>query len=112
MLVIYHCEEGSWWAESPDLPAFSAVAEDLRTLRKRVKEGIEYYTGSEAELEEQQVDGTPVRDLRIIGSGLASTAGLAMDPFWPTSRSSTPLTASMHTTKRRSVVTPREPMNA
>jgi predicted RNase H-like HicB family nuclease len=41
--VTYHQEEGSWWAESPDVPGFSATAEDLVELRTLVREGLTFH---------------------------------------------------------------------
>jgi predicted RNase H-like HicB family nuclease len=40
--VIYHLEEGSWWAESPDLKGWSAVADTYEEIVKLVEEGIPF----------------------------------------------------------------------
>jgi predicted RNase H-like HicB family nuclease len=38
--VQYHLDEGSWWADSPDVPGFTAVAETLQELRPLAREGV------------------------------------------------------------------------
>lgn len=47
--VIYHRENGSWWAESDDLPGFSALARDFESVRNLVREA------ATAESEEYQL---------------------------------------------------------
>jgi predicted RNase H-like HicB family nuclease len=46
--MIVHHEQGSWWAESDDLPGFSALADNLDALRKLSKEGVEELLAGEA----------------------------------------------------------------
>ncbi|MEX1009159.1 MAG: hypothetical protein WD271_15145 [Acidimicrobiia bacterium] len=41
--VDYHEEDGLWWADSPDVPGFSATAEELRELRQLAREGIYHF---------------------------------------------------------------------
>ncbi len=38
--VIYRTESGTWWAESPDVPGYTAVDDTLESLRGLVAEGI------------------------------------------------------------------------
>lgn len=38
--VIYHQEDGVWWAETSDLPGFSSAADSVGELRKLTHEGI------------------------------------------------------------------------
>lgn len=40
--VIYHLEEGSWWAESPDLKGWLAVADTYEEIVELVEEGIPF----------------------------------------------------------------------
>lgn len=40
--VTYHHEGASWWAESDDLPGFSAASHDLESLRSLTYEGVEF----------------------------------------------------------------------
>jgi predicted RNase H-like HicB family nuclease len=41
--VVYHFEDGSWWADSEDAPGYYAGAERLEELRKLVREGLEFH---------------------------------------------------------------------
>jgi predicted RNase H-like HicB family nuclease len=41
--VVYHFEDGSWWADSEDAPGYYAGAEGLEELRKLVQEGLEFH---------------------------------------------------------------------
>ena len=40
--VIYHFEDGTWWAESPDVERWSAAAETLPGLIRLVEEGVPF----------------------------------------------------------------------
>jgi predicted RNase H-like HicB family nuclease len=46
--VNYHHEDGSWWAESPDVAGYSAVAESLTQLRELVAEGLPFLIDDES----------------------------------------------------------------
>lgn len=41
--VIYHREDGVWWAESPDVEGFGASADTLEELRPLVRQGLAFY---------------------------------------------------------------------
>lgn len=41
--VTYHHERDSWWAESPDVPGYTAVAATLEELRAAVREGLPFH---------------------------------------------------------------------
>jgi predicted RNase H-like HicB family nuclease len=41
--VQYHREEGTWWAESDQLPGFTAVADSFIELARLVRESIKNY---------------------------------------------------------------------
>lgn len=43
----YHADKGSWWADSPDAPGFTAVGETLDELRQLAREGIRFFLGEE-----------------------------------------------------------------
>jgi predicted RNase H-like HicB family nuclease len=49
--VIYHHEDGSWWAESPDVKGWTAVADGYAEIVKLVEEGIPFALEREVELE-------------------------------------------------------------
>lgn len=38
--VVYHNEDGSWWAESDDVPGFSALASTLSGAQELVRESL------------------------------------------------------------------------
>lgn len=40
--VTYHHELDSWWAESPDVTGYTAVADTLEKLRDEVREGLPF----------------------------------------------------------------------
>lgn len=40
--VVFHHEDGRWWAEAPDVPDYVAGADTLDELRALVKEGLEF----------------------------------------------------------------------
>lgn len=40
--VVFHHEDGRWWAEAPDVPDYVAGANTLDELRALVKEGLEF----------------------------------------------------------------------
>jgi predicted RNase H-like HicB family nuclease len=41
--VTYHHEDGSWWAESDDVPGFSALGSSLTETRERVRSGLAFH---------------------------------------------------------------------
>ena len=45
--VIYHHEPKGWWAESPDVPGWSAAGESYREVRGLVDEGIGIALGAD-----------------------------------------------------------------
>jgi predicted RNase H-like HicB family nuclease len=52
--VNFSHEEDSWWADSPDLKGWLAVADTWEELMKLVEEGIPFALECEAELEHVQ----------------------------------------------------------
>ncbi|HEX3804974.1 MAG TPA: hypothetical protein VHV75_19260 [Solirubrobacteraceae bacterium] len=67
--VIYHYEDGSWWADSPDVERWSAAADELEDLITLVSEGVPFAL----ETEDLQIEHLPAPDLMEIFSG--RTAG-------------------------------------
>lgn len=45
--VVLHYEDGSWWAESPDLEGFTVVAPTLRELQLAVRDAVAFHLESE-----------------------------------------------------------------
>ena len=52
--VVYHEEEEGWWAESDDMPGFSAAGDTLEEVREQVHSGVPYFCGEEVSIEEGQ----------------------------------------------------------
>lgn len=50
--VVFHHEDGKWWAEAPDVPDYVAGANTLDELRILVKEGLEFHLGRPVEIVE------------------------------------------------------------
>jgi predicted RNase H-like HicB family nuclease len=46
--VIYHHEDGCWWAESPDIKGWTAVADSHAEIVQLVEEGIPFALECEA----------------------------------------------------------------
>jgi predicted RNase H-like HicB family nuclease len=40
--VVYHYEDGLWWAESPDVPEFSGGGNTFQEARERAREGLAF----------------------------------------------------------------------
>lgn len=40
--VVFHHEDGKWWAEAPDVPDYVAGADTIGELRALVQEGLEF----------------------------------------------------------------------
>jgi len=49
--VIYHHEDGSWWAESPDVERWYAAADTYAEVVALAEEGIPFALEGEAEIE-------------------------------------------------------------
>lgn len=45
--MTYHREGGVWWADSDELPGFSAAAESCKALHEVVREGVRFHLGDE-----------------------------------------------------------------
>ena len=63
--VTYHHEETTWWAESDDLPGFTAVADSISELQSLTYEGVSFY-----------LDDEPHRVIEKMASGAYLLAGL------------------------------------
>jgi len=49
--VIYHHEDGGWWAESPDVERWYAAGNTYAEVAELAAEGIPFALGHDAELE-------------------------------------------------------------
>lgn len=77
VLVQYHVEDGHWWADSPDVPGFSAAGSSYEEVQQLAREGIPFF------LQEEDVQVVTVdRPREPQGwwvTGLGATHGLAAE---------------------------------
>lgn len=73
--VVYHREDGSWWAESDEMPGFSALAIELAQVRTAVRSEAEHRFG----------DGVVLVEADESGALIAGATG------WLTNRMTTPV---------------------
>jgi predicted RNase H-like HicB family nuclease len=57
--VIYHWEPEGCWAESPEVPGFSAAAPTIEDLRGEVQGGLEFHFGEPSHLVELLAEQEP-----------------------------------------------------
>jgi predicted RNase H-like HicB family nuclease len=80
VLVSYHHEDGSWWADSPTVEGFTAVGDTLEETRLLVREGVDFY-----------LDGEQVRLVEYSDNGAALDVRSAVSvdrPGWWTEATS------------------------
>jgi hypothetical protein len=53
--VQYHSESDGWWADSVDLPGWTAVAESYADLRTLAREGVHEFVGRDALIFEAEI---------------------------------------------------------
>ncbi len=70
--VIYHFEDGNWWADSPDVERWSAAAPDVAELVELVVEGVPFALESE----DVEIVHLPARDLLDVFEGRTAGAQL------------------------------------
>jgi predicted RNase H-like HicB family nuclease len=54
--VVYHFEDGAWWADSEDAPGYYAGAATLEQLRERVHEGLEFHFEDSVEVTDEIIE--------------------------------------------------------
>lgn len=69
--VLYRAEPEGWWAESPDVPGYTAVGRDYGEVRDMAREGLPDFTGEALEYVEEIIAPSVSRDL------VTSTYGLS-----------------------------------
>ena len=52
VLVAYHHEPDGWWAESPDVPGWTAVGESFVEVRELAHEGLSFFLEEDVSIEE------------------------------------------------------------
>lgn len=63
--VIYHYDDGSWWADSPDVERWSAAADDVAELVDLVVEGVPFAL----ERDDVEITHLPAPDLMQVFAG-------------------------------------------
>lgn len=121
MQIVYHVEDGVWWADSPDVAGFYAGDETLRDLRRRVREALAYFlerdeAALEPDLVERLEDGGLVRDVRIPASAGSWTSQLMVGgPQWdpaPPTQTSIGVRPTLHTSSRLRRIDKRDRVGA
>ncbi len=51
--VVYHFEDGLWWAESPEVPEFSGGGDTFAEARTMAREGLAFALGHDVDLDER-----------------------------------------------------------
>jgi predicted RNase H-like HicB family nuclease len=92
--VIYHCEDGKWWGDSPDagLETFVAGGRTLDETRALAQEGLEFHLSEVVRIEEYFAPGNTLtrievdHDSPLIASGAGTSSGasgLKVPPLAP-----------------------------
>lgn len=64
--VVYHHEDGTWWADSVDVPGFTVVERSLAALRTAVQSALPFFLDEpDVVVLEMNADGSVVRDLHV-----------------------------------------------
>lgn len=50
--VIYRADSDGWWAESPDVPGYTAIGQDYDEVRGLTHEGLPDFTGEDLDFQE------------------------------------------------------------
>jgi predicted RNase H-like HicB family nuclease len=58
--VIYHHESEGWWADSPDVPGWSAAGDSLTEVKELADEGVEFFLEEEVALVHELASERPV----------------------------------------------------
>ncbi len=60
--IAYHVEPEGWWADSPDLPGFSAAGGSLSEVVEQAHAGAEFFADEFLEIEDVMPSGEVRRD--------------------------------------------------
>jgi predicted RNase H-like HicB family nuclease len=50
--IHYHVEDGSWWAESPELTGWTAAGDSLEEVRDQALSGAKHFAGEPVAISE------------------------------------------------------------
>lgn len=64
--VVYHHDPDAWWADSPDVPGWTATAETLNELRALADEGVRFSLGRDDVIVEHRLDAPVPRGAEIV----------------------------------------------
>lgn len=70
--VVYHHEAGVWWAESDDLPGFSALADNFSDTAALVREAVDV-SDQDLQIREELDGGGVLLHGRSVSSGTVAT---------------------------------------
>jgi predicted RNase H-like HicB family nuclease len=59
VVMEYHHEPGGWWADSDDLPGFTAAGASFDEVRELAHSGAEFYLERPVEVEDRLPDPQP-----------------------------------------------------
>jgi hypothetical protein len=103
--VVYHCEDGNVWADSPDpgLGTFVAGGRSFEETRRLAAEGLAFHLGEQVSLTEVFEDGVLVDLYGLAGSVAIESSAFAA----PESRTTTrPATVSLRPAAARPLLIP------
>jgi predicted RNase H-like HicB family nuclease len=92
VVVIYHHEGDAWWAESKDVPGFSAAASSLPELRVLTREGLSFHLDEAVDLLETMAGSAGV----VASVEITSTVPTTEVSWTPSSASVTTVGAPGH----------------
>lgn len=61
--VLYRSEPEGWWAESPDVPGYTAFGRDYGEVRQMAREGLPDFVGESLEYSEEIMAPSVSKDL-------------------------------------------------
>ena len=102
----YHRGDNAWWADSDDMPGFSAAADTFNAIRKEAWDGVRFYFDDQyaTNIKEYTEDGA-----QVLSSNIIVFDPQPLDTFTGPyeTRSLTSLSAS-HDTRKRIKLTEKE----
>lgn len=75
--AIYHREDDGWWAESPEVPGWTAVGGSFEEVRDLTHEGLPFFAEEELSIEEI---GLPTEAAEIVWKVGPTLSGVGANP--------------------------------
>jgi predicted RNase H-like HicB family nuclease len=91
--VVYHHDPEAWWADSPDLPGWTATAETLDELRALADEGVRFSLDRDDVIVEHLLNADVPRGAvivfdfaagQVVLAGAGGDLGLGAGAHWQT----------------------------